>query len=323
MRSLLIIILALTTPVFGTPKHRRAKRFDWQDGNNGALTWANQCDWNGSDMSNVQSSGEDCGSICISTGGCTHFTWTSYNSGTCWLKKGSVSLDQAIYNSDPASVCGMLKSTPPPPVDPTVYNVPGTRWADSTDSGGCQMPAGNYAINNALALGQSSSLGYLVWKNGLCGQVVKVDCGGTAVEAVVASTCNLGSGSCGVDMITPTWNIATGNKPPGVASCSVQLTQTNPLSGSGPVCYIRPNSGSQAYYASLGVFNVAGRIPKSATAAGVNGAFQAGSGWFDFNAGGQPLFTGSAPVVFYFEDGSSNSFEYSDCKDGGQVHIWS
>lgn len=186
------------------------------------------------------------------------------------------------------------------------------------------MPTGDYAVQQALALGQSPALGNLVWKSGLCGQVLKVNCGGGEVEAVVASTCNLGSGSCGVDLISKTWNIATGNKQPGIESCSVQLTKTNPLKGNGPVCYFRPTSEtSNEYYASLGVINISGKIVQRATLAGISGQFQSGSGWLDFNSHGQPLFKGDAPVQFFFEDGSSASFLLRECRNGGNTYIWS
>jgi len=200
--------------------------------------------------------------------------------------------------------------------------VKGTRWADSTDAGGCQMPQANYRIQDALALGQSPDLGSLAWTHGLCGQVLRVNCGGNTVEAVVASTCNLGSGSCGVDLITKTWNTATGNKPPGEAQCTVDLSTTNPLDDGAPVCYFRPNSGSQAYYSSLGVFNTGGRIVQRAVLAGVDGQFQSGSGYLDFNAQGTPKFTDDATVTFYFNDNSSASFQLRNCKTSNSVYIW-
>ena len=67
-----------------------------------------------------------------------------------------------------------------------------TYWAEHSDSGGCQVPGTvNYAVTDALALGQATSLGNLAWRQGLCGQVLSVDCGHGVVNAVVASTCNL------------------------------------------------------------------------------------------------------------------------------------
>lgn len=77
------------------------------------------------------------------------------------------------------------------------------------------MPEGSYAINNALALGQC--LGSLRWRNAFCGQVLGVNCGDSYVEAVVVSTCNLSSDTCGVDLVGSTWNKATGDKAPGIA----------------------------------------------------------------------------------------------------------
>lgn len=185
------------------------------------------------------------------------------------------------------------------------------------------MPQGDYKIQHALALGQSADLGPLVWRNGLCGQVLRVNCGGQLVEAVVASTCNLGSGTCGVDLISKTWNVATGNKPPGIAQCTVELSTTNPLNDNAPICFFRPTSGSQAYYTSLGVFNTGGRIVQRAVAAGVNGIFQSGSGYFDFDGQGSPKFVDTATVVFYFEDNSSASFQLKDCRNNRNVYIWS
>lgn len=184
------------------------------------------------------------------------------------------------------------------------------------------MPAANYAVTHAIALGQETALGNLVWRQGLCGQVLNIDCGHGTVQAVVASTCNLGSTSCGVDMIAKTWNLATNNASPGIVNCDVTLATTNPIAGSGPLCFHRPNSDSgNAYYVILGVHNTGGKITASATLAGVQGT-RGNDGWFMFNANGQPLFTDSATVQFTFEDGSSASFTVGSCQNGGQVNIF-
>ncbi|KAJ1549253.1 hypothetical protein HK405_007076 [Cladochytrium tenue] len=83
------------------------RRFDWQSGSNGAVMWAYDCDWTGGDIANVASTGEACGSTCVSHSGCDHFTWTSYNGGTCWLKSASAGVDTtAVYLS--GSVCGWV-----------------------------------------------------------------------------------------------------------------------------------------------------------------------------------------------------------------------
>ena len=75
----------------------------------------------------------------------------------------------------------------------------------------------NYFITNALALGQSTALGNLAFRSGICGQVLTLNCGNGTVDAVVADTCGIGSTACGVDLIGKTWRKLTNNQPPGVA----------------------------------------------------------------------------------------------------------
>ena len=180
----------------------------------------------------------------------------------------------------------------------------------------------NYAITGALALGQATSLGNFVWRQGLCGQVVSVDCGNGVVNAVVASTCNLGSTSCGVDLIGPTWRKATNNQVSGTAQCQVALTKMNPMQGGSPLCFYRPNSPTgNPYYASLGVFNTNGRIPSSATLGTIQGVKDSGDSYFTFN-GGSPT-NGGTGVQFKFEDGSTPaSFSLGNCNSGGSTHIF-
>lgn len=198
-----------------------------------------------------------------------------------------------------------------------------TFWAERSDPGGCQMPQGDYVVTDALALGQDPALGDLVWRQGLCGQVVRVDCGHGPVDAVVASTCNLGSPSCGVDLIGKTWRRVSAGRSPGIVeNCLVTLTNRNPLSGGGPLCFHRPNSEvNNPYYASVGVFNTAGRVSSSAVAAGLAGR-RNNDGYFEFNTNGRPLLQPRAPIVFQFEDGSSAAFALRDCRPGGQTHIF-
>ncbi|UJR06871.1 hypothetical protein I4U23_011160 [Adineta vaga] len=74
------------------------------NGNN----WAVQCDFSGNDLSNVKIAGELCGGKCAETTGCTHFTWTDHQGGTCWMKYGAVSKNNAFSTNDPSMVCGVL-----------------------------------------------------------------------------------------------------------------------------------------------------------------------------------------------------------------------
>ena len=210
-----------------------------------------------------------------------------------------------------------------PPVSARSGRGKATFWAERSDPGGCQMPQANYVVTDALALGQAHSLGGLIWRQGLCGQVLQVDCGNGPVDAVVASTCNLGSPSCGVDLIGKSWRRVSANRPPGIVdNCKVTLTNRNPISGGGPLCFHRPNSDvNNQYYTSVGVFNTAGRISSSANAAGLAGR-RNNDGYFEFNTNGRPLLTPQAQVVFRFEDGSSANFALRDCRPGGQTKIF-
>ena len=69
--------------------------------------WAFACDFYGNDLTNAQIRGEDCGGRCAQTAGCTHFTWTTYNGGTCWMKQGPVSKSNARFTNDQSMVCGI------------------------------------------------------------------------------------------------------------------------------------------------------------------------------------------------------------------------
>ncbi len=84
----------------------------WNNGPDGV--WAMGCDFVENDLSNEKSTGEECSGKCKSTNGCTHFTWTNYNDGTCWMKQGSISQSNAIKAGDDI-VCGILNSVPSPP----------------------------------------------------------------------------------------------------------------------------------------------------------------------------------------------------------------
>ncbi len=49
--------------------------------------------------------------MCDSTFRCTHFTWTNYNGGTCWLKYGSVSKPDAFFTNNYSMVCGVSQAS--------------------------------------------------------------------------------------------------------------------------------------------------------------------------------------------------------------------
>ena len=71
--------------------------------------WAKSCDFVNNDLSNARTSSQDCLEKCNATIGCTHFTWTDWNGGSCWMKKGLIYEDDAFATSDPNMICGVLK----------------------------------------------------------------------------------------------------------------------------------------------------------------------------------------------------------------------
>ena len=73
-------------------------------------TWAYACDFKGNDLSSIHSIAADCGTKCSTTPTCTHFTWSNFNGGTCFMKNGTVSKQDAFQTNDPSMVCGIAGS---------------------------------------------------------------------------------------------------------------------------------------------------------------------------------------------------------------------
>jgi hypothetical protein len=76
----IFFIVPLVAISFGWP--------DWRDGDR--VKWAENCDFDEHNLYSRQSNGETCGGICADDASCTHFVWTDYNGGTCWLKQGII-----------------------------------------------------------------------------------------------------------------------------------------------------------------------------------------------------------------------------------------
>ena len=79
---------------------------------NQSITWdvnnqSRSCDFKDNDLSNVLSISTDCSKICSKTKECTHFMWFKYDGGTCYLKKGKVSKEDAFLTNDPNMICGL------------------------------------------------------------------------------------------------------------------------------------------------------------------------------------------------------------------------
>jgi hypothetical protein len=84
----------------------------WIDLGKCNITWtgnsAISCDFVNDDLSNARTSSQDCSQTCNATIECTHFTWTTWNGGTCWMKKGIVCKDDAFLSSEPSIICGVI-----------------------------------------------------------------------------------------------------------------------------------------------------------------------------------------------------------------------
>ncbi|CAF4393866.1 unnamed protein product, partial [Rotaria sordida] len=138
--------------------------------------WAMSCDFRGNDLSNVLIASQSCGGKCAETQRCTHFTWTQYNGGTCWMKSGAVSKNDAFSTSDSTMVCGVVDGSPPNSgLGPLLSGVLATRHG-AYESGACALPNSNYAVVNPVALGDIGTLQQLKFRPDLCGHVLKVDC---------------------------------------------------------------------------------------------------------------------------------------------------
>ena len=79
------------------------RSIDW-DGNN----WAYACDFKGNDLWNVLSIAADCGLKCVNTLNCSHFSWTKYDGGTCFMKSGNITKEDALATNDQLMICGIL-----------------------------------------------------------------------------------------------------------------------------------------------------------------------------------------------------------------------
>ncbi|CAF0752669.1 unnamed protein product [Adineta steineri] len=69
------------------------------------------CDFKGNDLCNVRSYRNHCRQKCAQTNGCTHFAWSKLNNGTCWMKSGPVSKNDASSTSDRNMICGILSES--------------------------------------------------------------------------------------------------------------------------------------------------------------------------------------------------------------------
>ncbi len=71
--------------------------------------WALNCDFPGNDVTSVKTPSELCSEKCQQNPICTHYAWTRYDGGTCWLKSGKICKDKAVWNNAVGSVCGVVR----------------------------------------------------------------------------------------------------------------------------------------------------------------------------------------------------------------------
>mmetsp|Transcript_22314 Transcript_22314/g.27575 ORF Transcript_22314/g.27575 Transcript_22314/m.27575 type:complete len:195 (-) Transcript_22314:162-746(-) len=187
------------------------------------------------------------------------------------------------------------------------------------------MPKTSYRVKYAIALGDMAALGNIALAPNkgadVCGRVLELNCGGEKIDAVVASSCNIGAGNCGVDLVGDAWDKATGGKPPGVVYCSsVALTEKKSMSTNDVVCAARPDStNNYYYYASLAMFNTGKRIVK-ATLNGVAGVPNSNNSpyWSFSNSRASSL----SKFTVHTDNGESYSKQVGDCIDPKAVYIW-
>ena len=127
--------------------------------------WAYSCDFHGNDLSNTLVSASLCGPTCAQTPKCTHFTWTGINNGTCWMKYGTVSKNDAFSTNDASMVCGILSDTEQTITNSTVaWN--GNNWAYSCDFRGNELS--NVQVSAALCgstCAQTPACTHFTWTN--------------------------------------------------------------------------------------------------------------------------------------------------------------
>lgn len=89
---------------------KRSDDFEWN-----SKGWAAGCDFKGRNIKNIRTAKQHCIAVCGKIPQCTHFTWTPYRQGTCWMKTGRVRKSDAVVSDDPEAICGsprFFKSSP-------------------------------------------------------------------------------------------------------------------------------------------------------------------------------------------------------------------
>ncbi|CAF2526705.1 unnamed protein product [Rotaria sp. Silwood2] len=279
--------------------------------------WAFNCDFSGNDLTHIQISGESCGTRCAQTPRCSHYAWTTYKHGTCWLKQGQISKKQAVEKNDNGNVCGVVGPYEQISNEyPIISNIFATHYLDN-DSDGCALPVSHYTISYPVALGNIMALKYLKFRPELCGQVLTINCGHGSLDTIVTNSKPEG----GLLLYTSTWNKLIKNNKTENVSCSVQLQFRNVFESSEPRCYYKLGTiTSTTHRYKIGILNTYGRIVSEATIdnqsahpRGANSSYAFDFDFVDMNK----------EVIFTFENGMKNSFRLEECLHHQTEQIWS
>ena len=106
--TLIAILLCIIQHINALP--RQLPSIHWQLGDEGGI-WSSNCDFPAGEDDPAPilgSTGVQCGQTCMETPACTHYTWSSLNTGTCQLKQGDVTRDSAVPSSEKDASCGIM-----------------------------------------------------------------------------------------------------------------------------------------------------------------------------------------------------------------------
>jgi hypothetical protein len=110
------------------------------NGNN----WAESCDFSTPSFSAIETNRDNCYTECLMNSECSHYVWSNYKYGTCWLKSGYIKRSDAILNDDFFMICGIVDENNKNSTSNTI------KWSNETNyiwSNSC-----NFINNNEIEI---------------------------------------------------------------------------------------------------------------------------------------------------------------------------
>ncbi len=96
----------------------------------------------------------------------------------------------------------------------------------------------------------------------------------------------------------------------------------NPVSGGNNQCFYKPGTGSNnPFFRNIGLLNTGAKIVTGATRGGRAGEHRGDNFYYAFDGQGQPM-DANEQVTFNFNDGSSHTVRFADCRDVGAEQLW-